>query len=125
MSRFVILESSLPDGSERVLWFRSKIMSSISPISKTFFRLQRSDERNRKGFLLPLLMLVLLLLNEVDPDVGMDSVGWREGRRRTRIANFIQNSGERFSARQEGELSRGLISSRDDSTKIATCVDIH
>lgn len=109
MSRFVILESSLPDGSERVLWFRSKIMSSISPISKTFFRLQSSDERKRKGFLRPLLMLVLLLLNEVDPDVGMGSVGWREGRRRTRIANFIQNSGERFSARQEGELSRGLI----------------
>lgn len=79
MSRFIILESSLPDGSERVLWFRSKIMSSISPISKTFFRLQSSDERKRKGFLLPLLMLVLLLLNEVDPDVGMGSVGWREG----------------------------------------------
>lgn len=60
-----------PDGSERVLWLRSKIMSSISPISRTFFRRHNRFERNRNGFLRPLLMLVLLLLNDVAPDVGI------------------------------------------------------
>ena len=62
---------SLPDGSDLVLWFLSNIMSSISPISNTFFLLHRF-ERNIKGFLL-LLMLVLDLLKEVAvaPDVGM------------------------------------------------------
>lgn len=57
-----------PDGSDRVRWLssRSKIRSSIS---RTFFR-RHKFERNRKGFLRLLLMLVLLLLKEaVAPDV--------------------------------------------------------
>lgn len=60
-----------PDGSERVLWFRSKIMSSSS---RTFFRRHRRLERKRNGFRRPLLILVLLLLNDVGvaPEVGIE-----------------------------------------------------
>lgn len=62
-------DSHPPEGSDRVRWLssRSKIKSSIS---RTFFR-RHKFERNRKGFLRLLLMLVLLLLNdaEVAPDV--------------------------------------------------------